>query len=148
MLENYLSESVNDTHERFCFQGCATDQTTVNIRFCKQLGCVRRLTAAAIKYRAIVSYLITVLFSDDTADKCMHLFSLIVCSGLASSNCPNRLISKYDFTEIFSRKVKESLFYLLFNNIKICSILTQKIGVSAFSRARPTFTLRVSDVSP
>ena len=61
---NYLIKGIDDTLEVRNLQGSTTNQTAVNIRVGKQFLCIRRLAAATIKDRAVVSDFLTILFSN------------------------------------------------------------------------------------
>ena len=75
---NYLIKGIDDTLEVRNLQGSTTNQTAVNIRVGKQFLCIRRLTAATIKDRAVVSNFLTILFSNKERMKAIGVSLLVL----------------------------------------------------------------------
>ncbi len=85
----------------------------------------------------------------------MHLLCLIVSCGFSGSDGPYRLVSENDFAEFFSVKVEEAFLDLGFYYFEEATVFAlfenftdAKMGVRLLSRARRTFSRRVSEVSP
>ena len=86
---NYLIKGIDDTLEVRNLQGSTTNQTAVNIRVGKQFLCIRRLTAATIKDRAVVSNFLTILFSNQGTDESVDFLCLFCSSSLTGTDSPN-----------------------------------------------------------
>jgi hypothetical protein len=88
---NYLIKGIDDTLEVRNLQGSTTNQTAVNIRVGKQFLCIRRLTAATIKDRAVVSNFLTILFSNQGTDESVDFLCLFCSSSLTGTDSLDKL---------------------------------------------------------
>src|SRR5574344_1823926 len=101
-----LLPSVNDALEIGNLQRSATNQTTVNVRFCKEFCCITWFTATTVKDGSVFSGSLTVFVGYDATDVCQHLFCLVRSSGLTCTDGPNRLVSNDDILPLFSIQIK------------------------------------------
>ena len=101
---NYLIKGIDDTLEVRNLQGSTTNQTAVNIRVGKQFLCIRRLAAATIKDRAVVSNFLTILFSNQGTDESVDFLCLFCSSSLTGTDSPNRLVSQNNLRNLRQTK--------------------------------------------
>ena len=101
------SECSNDAHEVLCLERCSADESTVDVGFGEEFGCVAWLAAASVEDGHVVGHSLAILLTQQPTDEGMDLLCLIACSGLACSDGPDGLVGDDDVGHLLGSEVEQ-----------------------------------------